>query len=127
MFISFLLSLTASDMIPSEMNKTGELCGEVMCYTWCEKSYITDDNYTYQCFSATEELFCRIEPVHYGILICIGICIIPTLIVTIKALREERIVKKPEVPQNLKKFLCSFMIVFFHQIPFPYLIEFPSS
>ena len=34
-----------------------------------------------------------------------------TLIASIKALREERIVKKPEVPQNLKKFLCSFINV----------------
>ena len=81
MFLSFFLCFTLSDIIPSSRNESGQLCGDVMCYTWCKRRYNGTELLSEECFSDTEELFCRTYG--YGALICMAACIVPPIIIFI--------------------------------------------
>ena len=81
MIFYFLLYLSQEVISEYSSDSSGQLCGGVVCYTTCKRRYNNSELLTEECFSETDELFCI--TVGFGAIICIAICLLPTIIIAI--------------------------------------------
>ena len=83
MFVFFLYFIRE---VRTEEAPEGDWCNEDTCNGWCKRIYneTTNEFLTVECWSETDQLFCR--TLGYGLIICIAACIIPTIVMLLMGL-----------------------------------------